>query len=83
MLCAPLAWVEYVLVAAPFLAGGKKWGWLETSAVVLLFFPEMLTAFMMGRGALVALVAGLPYFVGVWLMLWSFLRGAREGVLRG
>ncbi len=75
LLCAPLAWVEYVLVAAPFWAGGRRWGWLETCAVALLFFPEVLTALMMGRGPWVTLAAGLPYFVAVWMVLWSFLRG--------
>src|SRR5215469_2078079 len=38
LLCSPLAWMEYTLIVVPLFAGSRKWGRLETWAVVLLYF---------------------------------------------
>jgi len=73
ILCAPLAWYNYLLFAAPLFAL-KKWRWMETCAAVLMTFPRVFEDRAMGKGRLLVFVMGLPQLVGICLMLVAFLR---------
>jgi alpha-1,2-mannosyltransferase len=73
ILCSPLGWFQYSVLAAPLFAASKRWGSLETWAAALLCFPDVEILFT-GGGRLLAVLGALPYFVGVYLMLISFLR---------
>jgi hypothetical protein len=73
ILCAPLAWHHYVLIAAPFYAS-RRWGLRETVAGALTALPNLFDgqAFEAGSRLFVLLVA-LPHLIGLVLMLISFL----------
>jgi hypothetical protein len=76
VLCSPLAWFHYSLLAAPFFAVSRRWGRLETCAAALMFAPDM-QGYVMNRTARTPLeltMVSLPYFVGISLMLISFMK---------
>jgi hypothetical protein len=77
MLCAPLAWHNYVLILAPVFVA-RRWNKLESVAAILmavpygfaiyLLFPINSTARWNAQGA--------TYFIGICLILVSYLRYA-------
>jgi hypothetical protein len=76
ILCSPLAWFHYSLFVAPFLVVARRWGPTETFAACLMFFPD-LQDYVMHRTAhspVDLTVATLPYFIGLSLMLFSFVK---------
>jgi len=76
MLCSPLAWYIYAIFAAPFFVGLRRWGWLETTAAILLALPSALEGLALDGGKLFQFLCGLPHWLGLWLMLAAFLRAA-------
>lgn len=75
ILCAPLGWFHYVLLAAPVFTS-YKWGKLKTSAAILLFTPPIFLITAMGHGRFLVFLSAMPYFIGVCLMLISFMQSA-------
>lgn len=75
ILCAPLGWYYYVLLAAPVFTS-RRWGRSETFAACLLFIPSIFSLTAMGHGRFLLFLSAMPYFTGVCLMLISFMRVA-------
>ncbi len=63
IVCAPLAWHTYILVAAPFFVA-RRWNTLQMSAAFLLVIPT----------ALAAIAGSTTYLIAVAVMLVSFSR---------
>jgi len=71
IVCAPLAWAAYAILAAPaFLA--TSWGRLAKAAAVCLAVPGILVAVVIRNGTVAMYVAGVVYTAGVCLMLFHF-----------
>ncbi|HWB33604.1 MAG TPA: glycosyltransferase 87 family protein [Acidobacteriaceae bacterium] len=78
MVCAPLAWYQYCLFAAPFFVGLRHWTWVETTAAALLSVPVFFERWALAKGRLIQFLYGLPHYVGLWIMLGIFLYAAFE-----
>lgn len=82
ILCAPLAWVSYALMVAPYFVS-HRWKLSSTVAAVLLTVPSAVPM-MMSRsaGQLWAILGSGIYFAALWIILASFssrdLRSLRD-----
>jgi hypothetical protein len=76
ILCAPLAWYYYILIAAPFFATSKSWGWYETLTAVLLALPSLGPV----PDPIPNSLRSLPQLLGLALLLKSFMRNGSRSV---
>jgi hypothetical protein len=73
ILCAPLAWVDYALLVAPFFVI-RRWNLPSTLAAALLTVPAPITGLMSRPdGRLWVTLASGIYVAAVLIILWAFL----------
>ena len=77
VLCAPLGWYHYAMLAAPFLAE-RRWKAWESAAAFLIWLPPIYELEAAGAGGMLAVLSSLPHLAGVVLLLAVFMRWAAE-----
>jgi hypothetical protein len=73
ILCAPLAWNDYVLFLAPSFVS-RPWGKPSTRAAMLLMIPTDIALLFHSRGVPAA------YFIATWVILVQFTRMATSKI---
>jgi hypothetical protein len=74
VLCSPLAWVAYMLPAAPFLIM-RRWGKMETIGAGLLMTPlSYVSDLAYSHNSALMALSPLPYIAGIIILMWAFSR---------
>jgi hypothetical protein len=79
VLCSPLGWYHYAMLAAPFFAMEKDWDGFQTWAAFLVWLPPLFQTELILRGRAWVFLLSIPHLLGLLMMLGWFLRdGVRE-----
>ncbi|HEX4020907.1 MAG TPA: glycosyltransferase family 87 protein [Acidobacteriaceae bacterium] len=71
LLCSPLSWINYTLIAAPWFIA-RRWTVLANIAAALLAIPMIIPARLSSGSTLHMVIGSGIYFIPVWLILWTF-----------
>jgi hypothetical protein len=72
LLCSPLSWVHYTLIAAPWFVA-RRWNLAAKVAATLLAVPMIISVRLSAGSTLHMMIGSGIYFVPVWVILCTFL----------